>query len=96
MLIIEIGLWNKKYESWCDYSFIRIATRSVLKVLKEHSPPISIERFLVGLERFTEAEIMTKGIVVNKDKQIRVRDVWEIKLPFTVRKVPTPILQATN
>ena len=91
MLIIEIGLWNKSYEGWCDYSFVKIVTRSVLKALKEHNPPISIEELLVGLEKSTEAQIK-----IGKDDQVKVQTVWEIKLPITVRKVPIPFLQATR
>jgi len=93
MLIIEIGLWNKEYKSWYDYSFVKIAIRSVLKALKEHNPPISIKELLVGLEKSTEAKIK-----IGKNDQVKVQTVWEIKLPFTVRKVPISHLhlQAIN
>ena len=87
MYLIEVGSWNKKGGSWYDYSITRIVSHSALK--KRYIP---IDRFLYGLERFMESQIVNR----DKNTQIKVKTVWEIKLPFTVRKMPILHLQAMN
>ncbi len=74
---------------WYDYSVTRIVSHSALK---KHIPTIPIDRFLYGLERFMSAQIPNR----NRDVQIRAKTVWEIKFPFTVRKIPILHLQAMN